>query len=60
MNEPNENNYFTQHRHNHLTALSSRTVASTKKREAKEKSIAFDRVIGKSGMLIGKSGTGDR
>lgn len=31
-----------------------------KKGEAKEKSIAFDRVIGKSGMLIGKSGTGDR
>ena len=30
------------------------------KGEAKEKGIAFDRVIGKSGMLIGKSGTGDR
>lgn len=30
------------------------------KREAKEKGVAFDRVIGKSGMLIGKSGTGDR
>jgi hypothetical protein len=61
MNEPDENNYFKQHRHRLLAAHSSRAAAGPhEKREAKEKGIAFDRVIGKSGMLIGKSGTGDR
>ena len=43
-----------------FAAHDSRAAAAHEKGEAKEKGIAFDRVIGKSGMLIGKSGTGDR
>lgn len=49
-----------QHRNRHLATYSLQAIVLQEKGEAKEKGIAFDRVIGKSGMLIGKSGTGDR